>query len=583
MLNGDKTLNLNMIMKKNILYFLAVSLTVLAGCQDPEYVLSTSKDQGITRLVVKFTTGDYAEKTAVEYTISDASADAYVIPIPWFYPESSDNETTEYMSAMKVEANLTNNYSIQPILGILDLTKDNYFTLADPDGGKRKISIRGERTKSDACSLLAFSITDPALTGIIDQDKQTISIISLDDLSSCLVNYTLSAHATISPDPAVTPINYNNPVEFTVMAHNGTSKKVYTVQKEIPLKIGFGFRSGSQVSLYALDVSTLGFPAVSVNTAPSLAVIGNSLVLNFGDGSTPIYLNKTTGAKQGNITLGSASAAGCVASDVHGTMLICNHANSGENFKVYKTKSATASPTLFYSYANTSGYPIGSKVSIQGDLDGNAIIVATCEGISGVSSSSSFVRWIVSGGVIGQPEVVTANGVSAWGGIDNTPKLAYRSTNISDGYFLGHYDGGNDNVYFVNSNTNSPVSYLTGQSDGSGWGMGNGILDVKEFNSARYMVLYSVAYFPMWGMPSGIYMYDVTSTSMFTNAAVDNSQALAFKNSSVTSFDGGSAPGDSRTGDVLLYPSSDGYKLNLYYIDNTNRVVGCYEFDCIDK
>ena len=428
-----------------------------------------------------------------------------------------------------------------------------------------------------ACSILAFSLIDPALTGIIDQDKQTISIISVDDISSCLANYTLSAHATISPDPAVTPINLNNPVQFTVTAHNGTSKKTYTVQKQIPAKIGFGFRSGSGVGLYALDVSTLGFPSISVVTAPSLAVIGTSLVVNYGNGSTPIYLNKVTGKQLGSINLGSANANGCVASDVYGTMLICNHANNGESFNVYKTKSVTSSPTLLLSYSNISGYSIGKKVSIQGNLDENAIIVATCE------NSSSFVRWIVSGGVAGQPEVITASGVSSWGGIDNTPKLAYRSTNITDGYYLGHYDSGNDNVYFIDGTTNTPVSHLTGQSDGSGWGMGNGILDVKEFNSARYMVLYSVAYFPMWGMPSGIYLYDVTSSSMFNNAAVDKSSALVFKNQAVTSFDGGAAPDDSRTGDVLLYPSSDGYKLDLYYIDNTNRVLGCYEFDCIDK
>lgn len=564
-------------MKKNILYFLVVSFVALSGCQNIDELLSPSKNQGLTRLVAKFTTGEYTGKTAVEYTISDVTTDTYIIPVPWFYPESSDNETTKYMSAMKIEANLDNNYKIEPALGVLDLTKDNYFTLTDPDGQKRTINIRGERTKSSACSILAFSLLDPSLTGIIDQDKQDVSIISVDDLSSCLANYTLSAHATISPDPAVTPINLNSPVQFTVTAHNGTSKKTYIVQKKIPNKIGFGFRSGSGVGLYAIDASTLGLPDISVPTVPSLAVIGSNLVINYGNGSTPIYLNKATGKQLGNVNLGSANASGCVASDVYGTMLICNHANNGESFNVYKTKSVTSSPTLLFSYSNISGLPIGYKVSVQGNLDANAIIVATCE------NSSSFVRWIVTGGVVGLPEVITASGVSSWAGIDNTPKLAYRSTNINDGYFLGHYDGGNDNVYFMNGATNNPVSHLTGQSDGTGWGMGNGILDVKEFNSARYMVLYSVAYFPMWGMPSGIYLYDVTGTSMFTNAAVDNSSALVFKNKAVTSFDGGAAPGDSRTGDVLLYPSSDGYKLDLYYIDNTNRVVGCYEFDCIDK
>ena len=36
-------------------------------------------------------------------------------------------------------------------------------------------------------------------------------------------------------------------------------------------------------------------------------------------------------------------------------------------------------------------------------------------------------------------------------------------------------------------------------------------------------------------------------------------------------------------GDAILVPSSDGYYMNLYYIDNNNLVLGAYQVDCIDK
>ncbi|MFR8322945.1 MAG: hypothetical protein ACLVB8_20930 [Bacteroides thetaiotaomicron] len=36
-------------------------------------------------------------KTLLSATIADASVDKYVIPIPWFYPEDSENETAEYV------------------------------------------------------------------------------------------------------------------------------------------------------------------------------------------------------------------------------------------------------------------------------------------------------------------------------------------------------------------------------------------------------------------------------------------------------------------------------------------------------
>ncbi|MCS2582141.1 DUF5018 domain-containing protein [Bacteroides sp. BFG-551] len=52
------------------------------------------------------------------YTIADASVDKYVIPMPWYYPENSDNETSEYMKTMRVQAKLAPNCTIEPVLSI---------------------------------------------------------------------------------------------------------------------------------------------------------------------------------------------------------------------------------------------------------------------------------------------------------------------------------------------------------------------------------------------------------------------------------------------------------------------------------
>lgn len=54
-------------------------------------------DRECTSLTALFTSGPYVDKEAVVYTIADASVDKYVIPMPWYYPENSDNETSEYM------------------------------------------------------------------------------------------------------------------------------------------------------------------------------------------------------------------------------------------------------------------------------------------------------------------------------------------------------------------------------------------------------------------------------------------------------------------------------------------------------
>ncbi|MEG2403140.1 MAG: DUF5018 domain-containing protein, partial [Muribaculaceae bacterium] len=179
--------------------------------------------------------------------------------------------------------------------------------------------------------------------------------------------YSLSAHATMSPDPAIIPFNITDtPFEITVTAHNGIDKQVYSIVKAVPQKIAYGYRSGSEKQLFNLDIETLGFKWQATN-APSFATIGNNLIVCMGDGSTPVYLNKVTGSKLGSINLGSASAS-CVTSDLAGNMLICNHATGGETFKIFKTNSVTTAPQQLITYSNASGFPIGTKVSVQGDI-----------------------------------------------------------------------------------------------------------------------------------------------------------------------------------------------------------------------
>lgn len=560
-------------MKNNLLYVITISLAVLSGCQSPDDIIPPADNQGLTRLTVKFTSGEYTGEEAASYTISDSNADTYVIPVPWFYPADSYNETTPYMTAMKVDANLDNNFTIVPGLSILDLTKDNHFTLTDSYGNKRSIIIKGERVKSSACNIITFSLKDKDVTGIIDDAAGTISLISIDDLSNSLADYELSPHAlSISPDPAVTPMNFNNNVELTVTAHNVTSTKKYTVKKEIPSKIGAGYRKGSEENVYELNLSAYGF-SMTKSSNPSLAVLGSYLVINLGDGTTPVYINRATGAKLGSVNIGSANAGGSITGDIYGNMLIANNAAAGGTLNVYKTKSVTAAPTLFFSMSNTTGFTIGSKMSVQGNLDGDAIIVATCE------NSSSFVRWIVSGGVAGTPQVISVPGIGTWGGADNAPRFTYASTNLADGYYIGHYAGGGGNVYYVDGTANTVIRQLAGTGD---WARGIGMFDIKVFNNTRYMMTYNMGFFPQWALGGQIYMYDVTNPALVTGSVTD-SPALTFKQESITAYNNGATPLEPRTADILLYPSADGFMMHMYYIDNASSVLGCYKFDCIDK
>lgn len=564
-------------MKKNILYLLLGVLALTSSCQDPEYVLPTADRQGITSLTALFTSGPYVDKEAVVYTIADASVDKYVIPMPWYYPENSDNETSEYMKAMRVQAKLAPNCTIEPVLSILDLTKENYFTYTDAQGYKKQICITGERVKSTKCQLLSFSIPSEDITGIIDEDHKTVSLISAEDLSSCLADYSLSAHATMSPDPKTEPLNFNSPVELTVIAHDGVTKQTYTIQKAVPDKIPYGYRKGSETELFKLDMGIIGLPWTSANS-PSLAVSGNNLVVCLGDGVTnPTYYNASTGNKIGNVTLGSVSVAslGCMTSDSKGNILLATKATNGKSFSIYKTSSVTTAPTLLTTYTNSTGLDMGTKVSVQGDINTNASIIATCDGTSG-SGSNKFVRWIITDGVLGSPQVVSVNGVGYWATPVSNTKVVTKGTTAQSDYFLSYYS--DNTLYWIDGTNNNVSKSLTDDYWGSG-NMNNNCLDARDFNNAQFLVLLCPPHFPEWGLTPLLYMYDVTSDSSFNNA-VSSSDALVYA-PSLSSFNGASSP--AATGDVLLAPTTDGYKLRLYYIDNSCKVIGGYEFDCIDK
>ncbi len=558
-------------MKKNKFYLLIVTALLLSACHDPEYVLPTAERQGITRLVAKFTTGEHADKIAVEYDITDVNMDKFVIPVPYYFPESSSDETTSYMSAMRIEANIANNCKIEPTLAVLDLTKENYFTFTEASGEKRQICITGERTKSSLCQLLSFSLIEPSITGIIDHDEGTVSLISAEDLSRCLAEVSLSYHATISPDPTVEVLDYNEEVEFTVTAHNGVDKKVYKAMKDVPDKIDYGFRAASAEAIFAIDTDNLSLPWLST-TSPTLAATNSHLVICMGDGTTPIYLNRITGQRLGEITLGGASAQG-VTSDAAGHILIYNQATSGQTFNLWKTSSATQAPELFASFTNSFSYPLGSKVKVYGDVDGDALIILTCDGISGVTSSSRIVQIVVTDGVPGIPVAVNFNGVS-WGARENSTSVVPATTDPADGYFLSYYSA--NLLHHINGSSLTSDASLTGGD----WMDNQNCLDTKLFNNARYLALFTPNFFPQWAGVPQLYLFDITGMSLFSGS-IHTTSALAFSNTACPSFNSGD--GIAAMGDVLLVPSLDGFKLHLYYYCNNNKVLGAYEFDCIDK
>ncbi len=556
------------VMKKNILLFSAALLTILGSCHKPEKLVPTEVRQGLNSISAQFAEGELKNDANAKFTlqITNPEAAEIVIPIPWFYPEESTNQTN--ITKMKITANLDDNTFIDPPLTVMDLTKQHSITVTKGDGTVKTYKVTGERRKSSKCAILNFTLNTPSLNGVIDESAKTISLITIDNLGMSTASVTLSPHSTISPDPTV-PRDYSNEVTFTVTAHDGVSKAIYKVKKTIPAKINYGFRPGSEVQLWANDLSVKYGIANAASKNHTLAAIGNYLVLSVG--TEQHYFNSATGERLGLIAGSMDLTAGAITSDKAGNMLLCNNVAKNGVFKIWKTNSPTTAPVEIFSmtYTMGKGARLGAKISVQGDITKNAIITVPTWAWASPSNHNEFIRWVVKDGVIGAPEAVVATNIAFWNSANTD--VVYGSTNVNDNYFITSYSGNKLNA--VSGTSNNGVAMLAT----SQWGANSNFnaVDAVEFNKAKYVAVYGGMHFT-YSQCLG-FMFDVTTLTQFTDR-MDNSPSRVFTTNEIKY---GSPVFASS--DILMIPSPDGYKLRLYYTDGNCRSLVAWEFDCIDK
>lgn len=549
---------------------LALALA-FTGCAEEENVAPTANREGITSLSAYFTSGTYQDKLAAQLSTTSSETTDYVIPIPYYYPEESDYVPSEDMKNMKVTAKLENNCFLSPGLGVLDLTKKNEFTYTNPYGEQKKITISGQLTHLNKCAIKSFMAEPGDLTGVIDEESKTISLVTAADLSEMTADVVLDPHATISPDPSV-PHNFNDGFEFTVTADNGVDKSTYKVMKQIPPKIDNGYRAGSEKELFVNDMTTLGVKDPNA-IHPTLACIGNFVVLNLGDGSAPQYFRKATGSKVGTIALGEAKATGAITSDNAGNMLICNYADNGQTLNIYKTNDVTKAPTKLISYTNGLGVGIGARLHVQGDLNSNAVITAT------PYSCNNAIRWIVKDGRVGNPENILMS-VAAWGAQDDAAKVVGVDAEGKNGSIVDYYQGGACQMYYLSDWKTS--ANLVQDNSGNAWGYNTAAIDVRPFNKARYLALFEMGYWPDWGLTGHIYLYDASNPASVTGTT-DGSSMLKYAYTIPDNFGSVGYASDGRFADVLVTPSEDGYFLYIFYASNTHLSFGGIQVDCIKK
>ena len=344
-----------------------------------------------------------------------------------------------------------------------------------------------------------------------------------------------------------------------------------------------GIREGSATQLFEIELKAL-YAELDANAIhPTVAAMGDYVVVCLGDGRTPVYVNKTTGEKVGEIALGEAEATGSVTSDEKGNLVIANFADGqGGNFCLWKTADVTAEPVKILEAPNAWGITLGDYVQIIGDLDGDAVIVATFGGLY----AQHIARWTVTGGVV-NPEVqvveVGGTNIAQIASRDNNFNVAQRTSNPADGYFLGQYASGNDPFYFIDGTTNDVAGSLLPLGTGAEWGMKYANCYTCTFNKVNYTVLFTMGFWPNWGLPGALYLFNTDTVDYFDGVNTVASAPGLVGTYAVGDADFEATPyaGDGRVADVKLTPTADGKYLDLVYTSNTHLMVGCVEFDCI--
>jgi hypothetical protein len=563
--------------------FLAIN-----GCQTPDELLPPVAHTGINSVTAYFTDGNgnilNAETGRFTATVTEGNYNIG-IPVPYYYPESSDNQvTTAMLSQMRMQAVLDDNVTVEPALLLMDLNQTNTITVTDQRKEKRQYAITGVIRKSSACVIEAFALPDIGLEGVINENDKTISLVTGDNLAPATATIRISPHATINPDPRTTAIDYNTDRQLVVTAHDG-SAATYTVKKAIPAKLPAGIRPGSAKILFALKtIGDLGAPA---HNHGGIAATKDYVMISTRTNSN-IVIDAKTGVQLASVDV-SATGGGLynmyTTADNAGHVLICNLSQNAGTFKVWKLNGGT--PQLYIDWSANTTLAIGRKLSVKGNIDGDAIITAPL--LTG--TAGQFARWTVVGGNLTSqtPTIVTVTGMT-W--TTNCDVVYTSATDVNSDYFVTRYG---DHVPGEQGNVYSQLDWINGATNAKRASLVNvnsnftaNAVDYTVFNTTPYALVNYVNSFT-WGQADQVMLVNATSPDTFTcnytawgawpdpTGAVEWVCPLHIYGAVI----GSGTANTNAAGDVAFVQSDDGYFLYVYFMFTNGYVVGV-QFDCFD-
>lgn len=565
-----------LIMKSKFLSIIAIlglSLSV-ASCHDPEDYAPTDvkgSDECFESFRAYFPDQERGDENEFFGEI-DYTNHTICVVFPYNYPRLSENVLTDQdIQNMRIMCNLKTSVRIEPAVTFMDLSKDNYITVIDGYGTKTQFRVWGEVRKSADCAITSFKLIDDGIDGIINEDTKIINLISAQPINPQLAEFEISHGATISPNPAEEALNYSDieNIKLTVTAQDGETQAVYTFTQGTPEKISAGMRAGSERMIWAKKIGDIGLNASGVHAG--LGVLEDYIVVNEVGRMQAVYLDRKNGNPAGTIDISAVGDGNnyFMTSDDNNTILINSNSNDGP-FTIWTMKGLSGNPTKLLTCS--SAYQVGNKVSVTGDMDGDAVITATLNG-----TGLMFYKWTVRGGQLQSqtPETVNIPYYSTiWGNSD----ADYVSAASSSDFFVAGYGNLNSTGRRCAWYDSAGTLKTSGNEINANW-VENAI-DHCTFNKIGYVAHNSVNTFT-WGADDCLYMYDTSSSNLTTNAVDFTDTGMAF-NTNYGAAGAGNRPGlAGNANDVRLRVSANGFYMYLYF-QFAKGYVGCIQVDCID-
>jgi hypothetical protein len=159
----------------------------------------------------------------------------------------SEGATVKVGNNAQTSEQTTNNFTapLQYVVTAQDGTTTKTYTVT--------VTIQ-QSSKSTACEIISFSLTNPSVTGTISGSNITLTVPNGTTVTNLIAQFTLSAGAnakigTIAQTSGQTTNNFTTPLTYTITAEDGITNKTYIVTVNVAT-------SGLSV---AKDFLTFGF------------------------------------------------------------------------------------------------------------------------------------------------------------------------------------------------------------------------------------------------------------------------------------------------------------------------------------